>query len=62
MWGGGSCCRPEIPNKRRSNVTQEKRTERLKDRQAYRQALIQKREDTERKISAVEAEIKKLKA
>jgi hypothetical protein len=36
--------------------------ERLKDRRDYRETLIQKREDLERKISAVEDEIKALRA
>jgi hypothetical protein len=37
-----------------------KRAEQLKDRRDYRQALIQRREDTERKISRVEEQIKEL--
>lgn len=39
-----------------------KRQERLKDRQYARMALIQRRDDLERKIAKVEAEIKELKA
>lgn len=36
------------------------REEKLKDRRAYRQTLIQKREDLDRKLNAVEGEIKAL--
>lgn len=39
----------------------EKRIEQLKDRQAYRQSLINKRNETEVKIDRVEEQIKKLK-
>ena len=41
---------------------EEKRAERLKDRQAYRQTLIQRRNDIEGKIKQVEGQIHKLKA
>ncbi len=38
------------------------RDEKLKDRRDYRQALIHKRENIERKIQQVEEQIKELKA
>ena len=40
---------------------EEKRAERLKDRQAYRQTLIQRRNDVDVKIKHVEEQIHKLK-
>jgi len=43
-------------------MTDGQRKERLKDRQAYRNALIQRQEDLESKIKAVEKEIHDLKA
>lgn len=36
------------------------RDEKLKDRRAYRQALIQRREDLDRKLANVEADIRAL--
>lgn len=39
----------------------EKRTEQLKDRRDYRNSLINKREEIDRKISRVEEQIKQLK-
>lgn len=42
-------------------MTDTQRTEQLKDRQDYRAALINKREDLERKIKKVEDQIGKLK-
>jgi hypothetical protein len=42
-------------------MTDEQRDERLKDRRDYRNTLIQRREDLERKISLVEQEIHDLK-
>lgn len=42
-------------------MTDAQRTEQLKDRQDYRTALINKREDLERKIKNVEVQIGKLK-
>jgi hypothetical protein len=38
-----------------------RRVEQLKDRQAYRQALIQRREDIDGKIGRVEEQISKLR-
>lgn len=43
-------------------MTIEKQKQQLQDRRDYRSALIQRREDTERKISAVEDQIRTLKA
>ena len=40
---------------------EEKRAERLKDRQPYRQTLIQRRNDVEGKIKQVEEQISKLR-
>jgi hypothetical protein len=43
-------------------MTNEQRQERLKDLQHYRQTLIHKQENTERKLAEVEQEIGKLEA
>lgn len=43
-------------------MTPDQAAETLKDRRAYRTTLIQKAEDTETKIKAVEAEISSLRA
>lgn len=42
-------------------MTDAQRQEQLKDRQAYRQTLIQRRNEIEQKISKVEQQISKLK-
>ena len=43
-----------------SEKQQRKRSERLKNRRDYRQVLINRQEDTDRKIKGVEAEIREL--
>ncbi len=43
-------------------MKQSHREEKLKDRRAYRQALINKREETERKLAVVEEDIRSLRA
>ena len=48
--------------RREAAELEEKRAERLKDRQAYRQTLIQRRNDIDVKIHSVEEQIHKLKA
>lgn len=42
--------------------TPQKKAEKLKDRQAYRQALIQRREDLDRKLATVEEQIAELRS
>lgn len=48
-------------NSERKHMTAQQKADRLQDRQHARTVLIQRREDLERKIARVEAEIKALK-
>jgi hypothetical protein len=46
----------------RPELKDDKKADRLKDRQDYRETLVRRREDIDRKIAETEAQIKSLKA